>query len=423
MSRFSPEELAEIEPGPIAWMAAHPVAGNLLMLVFLLGGYFLYTQTTKQIFPVFTLDSITVTMGYPGASPAEVEQGITLALETAVRDVDGVGEITSRASEGMANLTAEVVDPDDVMRILQDINTAVDRITTFPVEAEDLTIAITSRRIEVLELALYGDVDDHTLRAAADLLTSQLEANPAIGPVELAGVRDMEIHIEVSQANLRRYGLSLPQIASKIRVIALELGGGSLKTGGGEILVRMSERRDTAAQFRNVPVITLANGSQVLLGDIARISEGFEDNNTGARFNNKPAVMINVFRIGEQTPSSVAQAAYAELDQLGSLLPAELQIGIVDDDSVLFEQRAEMLVRNGLWGLLLVVVFLALFLDFRLAFWVSMGIPISFMGAFLLFPMTDFNINVVSMFALIIAIGIVVIINAIPSDDVNYLQL
>ena len=420
MSRFSAEELAEIKPGPIVWMAAHPVAANLLMLVFLFGGYFLFTQTTKQIFPVFTLDSVTVTMGYPGASPAEVEQGISLALENAVRDVDGVGEITSQAREGMANLTAEVLDPDEAMRISQDIKTAVDRITTFPVQAEDLTVAITSRRIEVMELALYGDVDDHTLRAAGDLLTSQLETNSAIGPVELTGVRDMEIHIEVSQDNLRRYGLSLPQIATKIRVIALELGGGRLKTGGGEILVRMSERRDTAAEFRNVPIVTLANGSQVLLGDIAHISEGFEDTNTGARFNNKPAVKINVFRIGEQTPSGVAQAVYAELEQLGSLLPAELQIGIVDDDSVLFEQRAEMLVKNGLWGLLLVVIFLALFLDFRLAFWVSMGIPISFMGAFLLFPMTDFNINVVSMFAFIIAIGIVVDDAVVSGENIHH---
>lgn len=420
MGRFTPAELAEVGPGPIAWMASHPVAGNLLMLVFLLGGYYLYTQTTKQIFPEFTLDTVSVSVGYPGASPAEVEQGIVLALENAVRDIDGVGEVTSRANEGSASLSAEILDPDEAMRISQDIKTAVDRITTFPVEAEDLSIAISSRRRDVMELALYGDVDDHTLRAAADLLTRQLEANPAIGPVELFGVRDMEIHIEISQENLRRYGLSLPQIASKIRAIALELGGGSLKTGSGEILVRMSERRDTAVEFKDVPVITLANGSQVLLGDLAEITEGFEDNNASASFNGKPAVMIKVFRIGEQTPSGVAQAVYAELDQLGSLLPDELQIGIADDDSVLFEERAEMLVKNGLWGLLLVVVFLALFLDFRLAFWVSMGIPISFMGAFLLFPFTDFNINVVSMFAFIIAIGIIVDDAVVSGENIHH---
>ena len=170
----------------------------------------------------------------------------------------------------------------------------------------------------------------------------------------------------------------------------------------------MSERRDYAREFENIPVITMDNGSQVLLGDIATISEGFEDSYNSATFNGKPAILMDVFRIGDQTPSGVAQAAYKELENMGSFLPEELKIGIADDDSKLFEQRAELMLKNGMFGLILVIIFLALFLDIRLAFWVAMGIPISFMGAFLVFPATDFTINIISMFAFIIALGIVV---------------
>lgn len=408
MARFTKEEIEEAGGGPIAWMAAHGVAANLLMMIFLVGGFFVLSQTTKEVFPAFTADTISIRMAYPGASPEEVEQSLVLALEEAVRDVDGVGEITSSAAEGSASVTAEVLDPDDMMRVSQDIKSATDRITTFPAEAEDLTITINSRRRDVMELALYGNLDEHALREAAEQLSERLQANPEIGPVELSGAKDMEIHIEVSQENLRRYGLTLPEISERVRTIALELGGGSLKTERGEILVRMSERRDQAFQFKDIPIITMANGSQVLLGDIADITEGFEDTYNSATFNGKPAILLDVYRIGDQTPIGVATAVYAELENIGTFLPAEVQIGVADDDSKLFRQRGELMLKNGFWGLLLVVIFLALFLDVRLAFWVSMGIPVSFLGAFLLFPTTDFTINIISMFAFIIALGIVV---------------
>jgi len=409
MNTFEPEIPNEaIKPGPIAWMASHPVAANLLMLILLLGGAFIYSQTTKEVFPTFTLDSISVQMGYPGASPSEVEQGIVLAIEDAMRDVEGLDEITSKANEGSATVSAEILDTGETMRVLQDVKTAIDSISTFPVDAEELTVQLNSRRRGVIELALYGDLGEQALRNAADILRKKLESNSGIGPVELVGVKDREIHIEISQANLRRYNLTLQQVTSSIQSIALELGGGSLKTSVGEILVRMSERRDNAIDFHDIPILSLTNGSQILLGDIATISEGFEDVNNSASFNGKPAIMLEIYRIGDQTPSSVAKAVYSELDQIGTLLPAQLQVGVVDDDSILFEQRAELLIKNGLTGLLLVVIFLALFLDVRLAFWVSMGIPISFMGAFLLFPATDFTVNIISMFAFIISLGIVV---------------
>jgi multidrug efflux pump subunit AcrB len=411
MAKIDQRELADIEPGPIVWMAGHPLAANLLMFVFLLGGFFIYSKTTQEVFPSFSLDTVSVRMGYPGASPAEVEQGIILAIEDAVGDIEGLGEITSTANEGSGRLTAEVLDPDEIMRIVQDVKTAVDSITTFPVDAEDLTVSITSRKRNVLTLTLYGSVNEWVLREAAEQVRDVLDQDRNIGAVELSGTREFEIHIEVSQENLRRYGLSLPMIAAKIRETALELGGGSLDTESGAILVRMSERRDNARQFRDIPVIIKENGSQVLLGDIATINEGFEDSNNRsnyATYNGKPAILFDVFRIGKQTPISVSQTVQSHVETLNASLPGDLQLAVVTDRSKLFEQRAALLLKNGFWGLLLVIGFLALFLEIRLAFWVSMGIPISFLGAFLLFPMTDFTVNIVSMFAFIISLGIVV---------------
>lgn len=419
MARFSKEDLEGISPGPIAWMACHPIAANLLMLVLILGGLFFYSKATKEVFPEFSLDVITISMAYPGASPEEVEQAIVIAIENELRDIDGIGEITSSAAEGMGRVVVEVLDPDELVRTSQDIRSAVDRVTTFPVEAEDLTVAVNNRRRDVMELALYGDASEQALRAAAEQFRSMLESDSDIGPVEFTGVREHEIHIEISQENLRRYNISLPEVAGIIRRTALELGGGRLQTSSGEILVRMNERRDNAVDFETIPIVTLDNGSQVLLGDIAEISAGFDESNIFAFYNNKPAVLFDVYRVGEQTPSSVATAAYTYINDFNERRPGGLQIGVLDDDADLFEQRADLLISNGLFGLALVIFFLALFLDMRLAFWVSMGIPISFIGAFVLFPATDFTINMISMFAFLITLGIVVDDAIISGENIH----
>ncbi len=408
MAHFDKEELEGIKPGPILWAASHPVAANLMMLIFLLGGLFAFFKTTKEVFPAFAFDSVTVQMSYPGASPAEVEQGIVLSVEDAIRNIEGIGEVLATAREGSGSVVAEILDLDEKMRVLQDVKTAVDQITTFPVDAEDLSVFINKEREEVLNIIISGDVDERVLRSAAEQARDLLDQNSDIGPVELSGARDYEIHIEVSQENLRRYKLSLSDISNVIRKTALELGGGSLDTQSGEILVRMSERRDYAGQFKDIPIITRENGSQVLLGSIADIKEGFDDSNNYAFFNGEPAIMLAVFRVGKQTPTGVSKAVQEQLVTLNASLPGDLKSVILNDRSVVFEQRAALLMKNGLFGLMLVIGFLALFLDVRLAFWVSMGIPISFLGAFLLFPATDFTVNMVTMFAFLISLGIVV---------------
>lgn len=407
---FDPEELKTIKPGPILWMTAHPVAANLLMIITIIGGLLFLSRSTKEVFPEFSLDMITTTMVYPGASPEEVEQGIVLPIENAIRDIDGLGEMTSAAYEGYGHVIVEVEDTKNIIRIMQDIKTAVDQIRTFPVDAEDLTVTINSRRRDIMTLAIYGDVSESVLRHSAENLRDELELSPDIDSVELSGVRDYEIHIEVPQENLRRYNLTISDISTLVGKTGIEIGGGSIDTDSGEILVRMTERRHNAQQFGSIPILTLDNGSQILLKDIATITETFEDTNTSATYDGKPAAMVKVYRIGQQTPISISNAARAVIDKLNATMPEDLKIAIIDDDSIVFTQRAQLLINNGISGLVLVIIFLSLFLDVRLAFWVSMGIPISYMGAFLLLPaMGDtFTINMISMFAFIIALGIVV---------------
>jgi multidrug efflux pump subunit AcrB len=394
--------------GPIAWMAGNSVAANLLMALFVLGGIFFYLQSTQEVFPEFSLDTVTINVPYPGASPEEVEQGIVLAVEDAINEVEGIGEVNSVANEGAARVTAEVLDSGELIRISQDIKSAVDRITSLPDEAEEPIVAIDARRRSVLRLAVYGPADELVLREAADLIVDSFLQSSDIGPVELSGARDYEILIEISQSNLRRYGLTLNDIADRIRVTALELPGGILETRGGDLLVRLQGRRDFAGDFATIPIITTGTGSKVLLGDIATLKDTFEDTNNYASFNGRPAVILEVFRVGSQTPISVSEAVKREMENIKRTLPNDIQFAVTSDGAELFAQRADLLITNGLWGFLLVIILLALFLDLRLALWVSIGIPISFAGAFLFFPFTDFTINMMTMFAFIISLGIVV---------------
>ncbi len=389
-------------------MAGNSVIANLLMFVFLIGGLMMLFNLKQEVFPDFTEDTVAISIAYPGASPEEVENGIILAVEEALEDIEGIDEITSSATEGSASITVDLTEGSDVVKIWQEIKSEIDNISTFPDEAEDPFVAISSHKREVLTTALYGDVDELVLRSAADAIRDRLLADPAITQVELTGVKDYEIRVEIPQAALRRYGITLGDAADAIAKASVELGGGSLKTENGDILVRVKDRREYADQYAKVPLLTLADGSRILLRDVATVKESFEDSNTWAKFNGKPSVMIETYRVGDQTPTQVAQAGKAVIAELNETLPEGLHLTTLRDNSENFVQRAELLSRNALQGLALVFIFLALFLETRLAFWVSLGIPISFLGSFLFLSAADFSINMISMFAFIVTLGIVV---------------
>lgn len=417
---MNPQDLARRSKDPITWMAGNSVASNLLMLVLIVGGLYMALQIKQEVFPSFTQDRVRVSVSYSGASPEEVERGIILAIEQAVQGLDGVEEVNSTASEGSARVDIDVVDGTDLQQFYSDVKSEIEAINSFPEDAGDPKVVIPTRRREVVSYVLYGDQTEAVLREKAEDIRDLLLQDPGISQVELDGVRDLEIHVEVSQENLRRYGLTLSQIASQIRNAAIDLPGGSIKTDGGEILIRMKDSRDFAREYAKVSILTEASGARVTLGDIATISEGFTDSDSYSTFNGQRAIMIDVYRIGYQKPIEVAAAAKKLMVDVEAQLPKGISISLLYDRSEIFQQRADLMIRNGYIGLTLVFICLALFLEIRLAFWVSLGIPISIFGSFLLLSFTDFSINVMTMFAYIVTLGIVVDDAIVVGENIYY---
>lgn len=396
------------QKGPIRWMAKHGVAANLLMATLILGGLIFMKSIGQEVFPEFQLDIVSINVAYPGASPDEVEKGIILAIEDAVSDLDGVDEINSTAKEGVARVLVSAERGADVQLLVQDIQKEVDRITTFPDDAEEPQIKVLNPRRPVMSLVLYGQAKDTVLHELAEQFREQLLQDSNISQVELEGIRPMEISIEVPQENLRRYKLSLSEIATRVQNASVDLPAGSVKTTGGEILIRMKERKDVGQQFANIPIINAANGSMVLLSDIAHIHDGYQDTDYVATFNEQPAVMVQVYNVGDRSPTQVSESVIGILPKVNQQLPDGVKAEIRYDASVDYTDRVNLLLKNSAQGLILVFLSLALFLEMRLAFWVMMGIPTAFLGAFLFLPLFGVTLNMISLFAFIIALGIVV---------------
>ena len=404
----NPEQKLADKRGPISWMAGRSVTANLLMLVLLIGGLVMGQNISKDVFPDFALDLVSISLIYPGASPEEVERGTILAVEEAIQDIEGIKEITSTAREGSGTVTVEIIEGEDVSEIAQEIKNAVDRISSFPDDAEDPRVTVPSRKRYVVSLALYGDQPEAVLREMAEMVRDRLLMDPEISQVELSGIREYEISIEIPQNVLRTYGLTLNEVAAIVRRASVEVPGGAIRTEGGDVLVRVTERRDVGKEFAKIPVISTPEGTELLLEDIGVIRDDFEESDRFATFNGKPAVMLEVYRIGEQTPVSVSDAVHKQMDEINYILPEGLTLVSRNDRSEIYKQRLDLMLRNGFLGLGLVFILLAVFLETRLAFWVSLGIPISFLGCLLLLPLLGVTFNMVSMFAFIVTLGIVV---------------
>ncbi len=389
-------------------MVNNPITANLLMLTLLLGGLFMTTQIKQEVFPEWEMDTVTVSVPFPGASPAEVEQGIILSIEEAVRGLESIKEIRSTAEENQGTVVIELLANSNNQKVYQDIQQAVGRIVTFPEDAEKPQITLDIRRNNQMTIQIYGDVSERVLREAAEQARDLLLQEPGITQIDLEGARAYEIHIEVSQEDLRAYGLTLGDIAQIISTAALDRAGGSVETAKGEILLRVQERRDWASEFANIPIIANQTGTLIRLGDLADLSDGFETKEIFAIYNGVRAIGLEVYRVGEQTPLSVSQSVKTAMPRIVQNLPSSIHYAIQKDHSRIYQQRLTLLLKNGFWGLLLVLIILSLFLEYKLAFWVTVGIPTSFLGALLLLSAMDFSINMVSMFAFIIALGIVV---------------
>lgn len=394
--------------GPIAWMANNSVTANLLMIFFLVGGAIMFFNIKQEVFPAFDLDIVRISVSYPGASPEEVEKGIVQSIEESVRGVEGVEKVTSTSGEGFATVNCEMLLGADRQQVYQDVQQEIARIRTLPLDAEEPQVRLVTRRRGVVTLILYGDESERVIRNLAEVIRDELLQDGKITVVEVEGVRKPEILVSIPQDTLQAYGLTVANIAAAIRNSSVELPAGGIKTDGGEILLRLRDRRDWAKEFKYLPVIKTKEGRQVHLGDIAKVEEGFEDVDSFGTFNGKRAALIEVYRIGDQTPVAIADAVHAITDDLNKKLPPRVRLATLNDRSVIYKQRATLLGRNGLIGLSLVLILLGLFLQARLSFWVAMGIPISFLGGLIFLPAWDVSINMISMFAFLIALGIVV---------------
>ncbi len=390
------------------WSVEHKVSVNLIMIFLIAFGLYTAFSMKREMFPQFSLDMIHVSVTFPGASPEEVEEGVCIKIEERLKSLENVKTIYSTALEGNGSVLLELDPGTDIREKMDEVKTEIDLIDSFPEEAEEPVIQEIKNNDPAIYLAVYGDVDEKTLRETAERIREDLVATEAISLAELIGVRDYEISVEISEENLRRFNLSFDQAAQAVRTGSLDMPGGKIKTEGGEFLVRSEGKRYTGAQFEQIPLLARPDGAMVRLGDVARITDGFEDTDIKARFNGKPAVMVLVRRTDSQDTIVISDTVKEYITSRKGDLPGGITLAFWFDMADMVQDRIDLLLKNGLQGIVLVFIVLALFLDLGLAFWVASGIPISFMGAFIVLNWLGASINMLSLFAFIMTLGILV---------------
>ena len=393
----------------IAWFAKNHVAANLLMISILLAGIFsIKSSIPLEVFPSFESEIVNVTVVLRGSTPEDAEQGVAIRIEEAVQDLEGIEKITSTSVEGAATVRIEADSSTDVRDLLADIKSRVDAINTFPVDAEKPVIAIAQRIRDVISVTISSEYGEKEIREFAEQVRDDLLRLPQITQVSLDAVRDYEISIDVNQSKLEQYQLTLAEISTAISNSSVDISAGNVRTDGGDVLVRnigQAYRRD---EFEKVVIKTNTDGTFLYLEDIAQVTDGFEETPLRARFNGQQGALIDVFRIGNQSAIDVADAVKNYIDERQDTLPQGFKLSYWDDDSEIVKSRLNTLITNALQGGFLVLLLLTLFLRPSIAFWVSIGIPVSFMGAFIVMPFFDISINIMSLFGFILVLGIVV---------------
>ena len=394
--------------GPLAWMAKNHVAANLLMFMFIVGGLVMSPSLKQELMPNVEAERIAISASYPGSTPDEVEEGIVIAIEEAVRGIDGVKQVTSSANEGSGNVTVELMDGADVMRTRNEIERQVDQITTFPKDMEKPVVREMTRKAQVLSILVSGDVGKHALRDAAEQVRDDLMTQPGISIVELENVESPEISVEISQEATQKYGLKIADVATAISNSSIDLSAGNLKAESGAVMLRTELRKRYASEFESVILKTDKDGRIVRLSDVAKLTDGFEESDYSSSYNGKPALGIAVYSVGDETPVSVSDAVHLYLDEHEGTYPEGISVNIRNDRADSYRVRIGLLMSNAKIGLVLVLVFLGLFLDIRIAFWSAMGMLVSFVGAIAVMVFLGVSFNMISLFAFILALGIVV---------------
>ena len=409
----------------VSWTVRNMPAMNTLVIALLLVGGMAFASMRREVFPEFDLEIVLVTVPYPGATPDEVEEGICQKIEEACRSVAGIKKITSVAQEGRGYCVFELQDSvKDVQKTLGEIRSEVERIPSMPELAEDAKVEQVTLRTPAIKVGILApaavdgeEVSELELRDVAEIVRDDLLALPAVSAANLQGAKDYQIDIEISEKTLRKYGLSLQKVADIVRRENLELPGGTIRSEGGEILLRGKNKRYVGTEIAKLPLVTLPDGLVLTVGDLGTVRDEFADIASTNRINGRAGMVVSIDRsAGEDLLAMVAAVKQYVAD---ASLPPGYELTVWADQSIDVQDRLRMLIENGLMGLVIVFVMLALFLDLKIAFWVAMGIPFSMLGTGALMYGTDQTLNMLSMFAFLMAIGIVVDDAIVVSDNVD----
>lgn len=392
----------------MAWFARNPVAANLLMFFLVVGGLTTLPGIPQKEFVDIDIDVITVAVEYPGAAPEEVEEGVCVRIEEELDGIEGIENLTSSSAEGACAVSIELIAGADASKALDDVKSRVDALDTLPEETESPVIERVTIRRSVIDVAVSGPLDERSLKELADRVRDEVAALPGITQVDVSGARPYEISIEVSEAALQRFGLTFDQVAEAVRRSSLDLPGGALKTDGGEILLRTKGQAYWGPEFAELVLLSQPDGTRLTLGEVARVVDGFEDTDQATTFDGEPAVMVRVFRVGAQDVLQIVDEVRRYVAEAQARMPEGVKLTVWRDQSVELRGRIDTMLRNGRAGFLLVLAVLAIFLRARLAFWVALGVPISFAGAIWTLPLFGISIDVISLFAFILVLGILV---------------
>ena len=392
----------------ITWFVDNPIAANLMMMIFLAGGAISLLTMHKEEFPNIEPGIVLVRVPYLGAAPEEVEQAVCIRLEEAIEGVEGIDRMQSIANEGMCTVTLELFSDTDITKALNDIKGKVDSISTFPAETEKPIVSSMQFRGQTIMVALSGKTDEATLKLLADEIRDEISSLDGISQVTVNYARPWEISIEVSEQVLRQYNLTISSIANAIRRSSLDLPGGSIKTQGGEVLLRSKGQVYRGYEYEDIVVLTQADGSNLTLGEIATVRDAFEEGYLRAKFDGERAVMVTVYRVGDEDTITSAEAVKKYIELKKPYLPKGIKVTVWIDESISLNRRITALTKNAWAGLALVLMILTLFLRFKVAMWVAAGIPIAIFGAIWMFPVAGINISSLSVLAFILVLGIVV---------------
>jgi len=392
----------------ISWFVGNPVAANLLMTILVVGGLISLSQLKQEEFPEIDLGIIQVIVPYLGAAPEEVESGVCIRIEEALEGTQSIYRMTSNSSEGVCSITLELESSANDIEALNDIKSRIDAISTFPAETERPIVSLLTSRNQGLEIAISGATDERSLKNIAMEMREEIAAMDGISQVEVAYVRADEISIEVSEQTLRRYGLTLEQVANAVRRSSLDLPGGTIRARGGEILVRTSGQAYRGAEFEDVVVVSGGDGTTIKLGDIATIIDGLEEGDLSVRFDGQPAAMVAIYQVGSEDIIDIRDKVRAYVETARARMPDGITLTIWQDESEELEARISILMGTAAGGLALVLLLLSLPLHFRLAMWVAAGIPIAMLGTLALFAPLGFSLSTMSVIAFILVLGVVV---------------